>query len=321
VTTHVDFAERAEPYRVELLAYGYRMLGSVEDAEDLLQETLLRAWRARDRYDPGRASLRTWLYRIATNTCLTLLEQRSRRPLPTGLGHPASDDPNEPLRRGEEVPWLQPCPDNLAADPLGRASLRLALIAAMQLLPAKQRAALILCEALDWSAAEVAQVLQTTPPAVHSLLQRARARIGQARPREEEIGEPAERRHREVVDRYVAAFENADLPALQRLLTHDVVLEMPPFLNWYSGPEAYAGFIRRAFTLRGTHWRTRPLGANGQPAFAAYARDQSGVYALHTLQIFTVSGGAVSRATAFQDAGVFRIFNLPPTLPALDQQP
>src|SRR5690348_8112164 len=187
------------------------MLGSVDDAEDLLQETLLRAWRAWDRYDPRRASVRTWLYRIATNACLTLLEQRSRRPLPAGLGHPPSDDPDEPLRRGEEVPWLQPFPDTLAADPGVRGSLRLALVAAMQLLPAKQRAALILREVLDWSAAEVADQLDTTPAAVNSLVQRARARLADSQPREEDVSEPARRQEREVVDRYVAAFERADL--------------------------------------------------------------------------------------------------------------
>jgi RNA polymerase sigma-70 factor (ECF subfamily) len=302
-----DFA----PYHRELLAYGYRMLGSVDDAEDLLQETLLRAWRARDRYDPARASLRTWLYRIATNTGLSLLEQRSRRPLPAGLGHPASGDPDEPLQRGEEVPWLQPFPDTLAPDVALRGSLRLALVAAMQVLPATQRAALILREVLDWSAAEIAEALETTPAAVHSLLQRARARLAEARPHEEEVGEPAPGRQRAVVDRYVAAFERADLDALRQLLTDDVVLEMPPFLNWYEGPADYLGFIRRVFTLRGTDWRMVAVGANGQPAVAAYVHDPAGYYALHTLQVFTVDGDAVRRTTVFQDARVFTLFELP----------
>jgi len=311
-----DFTAQVQPYRGELLAYGYRMLGSVDDAEDLHQETLLRAWRAWDRYDPRRASVRTWLYRIATNTCLTLLEQRSRRPLPSGLGHPESGDPDEPLRRGEEVPWLQPFPDSLAPDPAARGSLRLALVAAMQVLPAKQRAALILREVLDWSAAEVADALETTPAAVDSLMQRARARLARGDLREEEVIEPAGRREREVVDRYVAAFDRADVAALRELLTDDVVLEMPPFLNWYRGPEAYAGFMRRVFTLRGTSWRLVPVGANGQPAVAAYVRAPDGTFGLHTLQVFTVAGQLVGHTTVFQDDAVFRIFQLPAIVPA-----
>ncbi len=154
-TTDEDFAVRTDPFRRELLAHCYRMLGSVHDAEDLLQETLLRAWRAYDRYDPARSSLRTWLYRIATNACLTALDQRTRRPLPSGLGAP-SNDPEQPLVRGEEVPWLQPIPDALLGDPAqviaARGSLRLAFVAAMQLLPPRQRAVLILREVLQWPA-------------------------------------------------------------------------------------------------------------------------------------------------------------------------
>jgi RNA polymerase sigma-70 factor, ECF subfamily len=320
MATSEDFATRTDPFRRELLAYCYRMLGSVHDAEDLLQETLLRAWRAYDRYDKSRASLRTWLYRIATNTCLTALEQRSRRPLPSGLGVPPSDDPDQPLTRGDQVPWLQPFPDALFGDPAAalasKGSLRLALVAAMQLLPAKQRAVLILREVLDWSTAEVAAALDTTPAAVNSALQRARARLGEAGLSEDEIDEPTDPGHGELIDRYVAAFQNADLAALQRLLTDDVVLEMPPVLDWYAGREAYAGFIARVFALRGTAWRMVPIGANGQPAVAAYVRGPDGVYALHTLQVFTVTGSAISRNTVFQDPGIFATFALPATLDA-----
>jgi len=309
-----EFAARTDPYRRELLAYCYRMLGSVHDAEDQLQETLLRAWRAWDRYDPARAGLRTWLYRIATNVCLTALEQRSRRPLPSGLGGGPSGDPDEPLVRGEEVPWLEPAPDALFGDPGAGGSLRLALVAALQYLPARQRAVLILREVLDRPAAEVAETLEMTPAAVNSALQRARARLGARRPREEEVGEPADRPGRDLVDRYVAAFERADLAALGRLLAEDVVLEMPPFLNWYAGPGAYTGFLRRVFTLRGTDWRMRPTGANGQPALAAYVRGPEGRYTAHSVQVLTVRGGAVSRNTVFQDPPLFPAFGLPTEL-------
>ncbi len=315
MTVEEAFAARTQPYRAELLAYGYRMLGSVDDAEDLVQETLLRAWRAWDRYDPERASVRTWLYRIATNACLTLLEQRSRRPLPAGLGHPPGTDPDEPLRRGEEVPWLQPFPDTYAPDPASRGSLRLALVAAMQLLPATQRAALILRDVLDLPAEEIARSLDTTPTAVHSLLQRARGRLARAGTREDEVAEPAGRREREVVDRYVAAFERADLGALRQLLADDVVMEMPPYLNWYLGPELYIGFMRRVYTLRGTDWRMVPVGANGQPAFAAYVRAPHGPRTLHMLQVFTTGPHGIVRTTVFQDERVFSIFDLQAALP------
>jgi RNA polymerase sigma-70 factor (ECF subfamily) len=322
-----DFAQRTDPFRRELLAYCYRMLGSVHDAEDLLQETLLRAWRAYDRYDPARASLRTWLYRIATNTCLTALEQRSRRPLPVGLGGPPGTDPGEPLVHGGEVPWLEPAPDTRFAgpggfgadgDPGARDGLRLAFVAAVQLLPARQRAVLILREVLDWPAAEVAAALEMKPAAVNSLLQRARARLGRDRPREEEIREPDRRGDRELIDRYMAAFERADLAGLAKLLADGAVLEMPPFVNWYAGREDYVGFLRRVFTQRGTTWRTLPVGANGQPAFAAYVGGPDGSYTLHTVQVFTVVDGAISRNTVFGDESVFALFDVPATIRAGD---
>lgn len=318
-----DFAVRAEPYRRELLAHCYRMLGSVHDAEDLLQETLLRAWRGYERYDPGRAGLRTWLHRIATNACLTALEQRSRRPLPSGLGTPPGDDPDAPLVRGEEVPWLQPVPDALfGGDPAGvlaaRGSLRLAFVAALQYLPARQRAVLILREVLDWPAAEVAAALGMTTAAVNSALQRARARLAAAGLSEDEIGEPVPA-DRAVVDAYVAAFERADLAALEKLLADDVVLEMPPFLGWFRGREAYRRFIARAFTLRGTDWRLLPARANGQPALAGYCRaDEPGDpgYALHSLQVLTVARFRVTRNTVFQDREAIDRFALPERITA-----
>jgi RNA polymerase sigma-70 factor, ECF subfamily len=322
-TTRADFGEnftaQTNPFRRELLAHCYRMLGSVHDAEDLVQETLLRAWQAYDRYDPGRASLRTWLYQIATNACLTALKQRKRRPLPSGFIAPG-EDPDLPLIRGEEVPWLQPIPDAMLGDPasvlFARNSLRLAFVAALQFLPARQRAVLILREVLDWPAADVAAALEMTTVAVNSALQRARARLDVAGLAEEQIDEPAEVEGRALVERYVVAFENADLAALEKLLTDDVVLEMPPYVNWYVGRERYLRFIAHVYTRRGTAWRTLPVQANGQPALAAYTRTVGGDYALQNLHVLTLAKTGISRITVFQDEEVFDHFKLPPLITA-----
>src|SRR5215813_3170173 len=254
VSISEDFARQAGPYRRELLAHCYRMLGSVHDAEDLVQETLLRAWRASGRFDSERASLRTWLYRIATNVCLTALAGRSRRPLPSAIAGP-SEDIEQPLIR-TEVPWLEPLPDAMVwaerADPaavaVSRSSLRLAFVAALQLLPPRQRAILILREVLELPAAEVADMRAT-------------------------------------VDAYVTAFENADITTLTRLLTKDAVLEMPPVAAWYAGREDYGRFIARVWAMRGTDWRMMRVAANGQPAIAAYMGTGSGEYQLHSLQV------------------------------------
>src|SRR2546430_11737513 len=200
-TVNDEFLRLADPYRRELLAHCYRMLGSVHDAEDLVQETYIRAWRAYDRFE-GRSSLRTWLYKIATRTCLTALESRGRRPMPTGLGTPSSDASAE-LVENQEIPWLEPVPDMMVgADPAtvvtSRESIRLALIAALQHLPPKQRAVLILRDVLQWRAAEVAKVLNTTTTAVNSILQRARAQLAEVTPHEEEIVEPSVAGQREL---------------------------------------------------------------------------------------------------------------------------
>ncbi|MCT9010622.1 sigma-70 family RNA polymerase sigma factor [Streptomyces rhizosphaerihabitans] len=320
------FEERTAPYRRELLTHCYRMLGSVHEAEDLVQETMLRAWIAYDRYDAARASLRTWLYRIATNTCLTALRGRARRPLPSGLVG-ALEDPGAPMTLGAEVPWLEPFPDRgtaglalgagaTAGDPAGvvvaRGSLRLALIAAMQLLPPRQRAVLILRDVLAWPATEVAEALGTSTASVNSALQRARARLGEASLTEDEVTEPPDHEQRAVIDRYLRAFEDADLDALRILLTEDVVLEMPPVLNWYVGPDAYVAFIARVFAMRGTDWRLRSTSANGQPALAAYVRAPGDdKHRLHTLQVFTADHGAVSHTVVFQLPTVFAAFGLP----------
>lgn len=313
-TISEEFAARTAPYQRELLAYCYQMLGSVHDAEDQLQETLLRAWRAYDRYDPSRAALRTWLYRIAANVCVTALEQRGRRPLPSGLGAPGGD-PDQPLVRGEEVPWLQPIPDRALGDPadalLARASLRLAVVAAMQYLPARQRAALIMCDVLDLPAAEVAAALSMTPTAVYSSVRRARARLAEADLGQDQIGTDVAPPDRALVEQYAVAFENADLKALEKLLADDVMLEMPPFSTWFVGREPYIRFMARVYTLRGTRWRMVPTGANGQPALAAYQRDPDGGFSLHSVQVFSTSAAGITRNNAFWGRELFAAFGLP----------
>src|SRR5579864_471527 len=251
-----DFARLTDPFRPELLAHCYRMLGSVHDAEDQVQETMIRAWRSFGEFE-GRASLRTWLYRIATNACLRALENRSRRPLPCGLAGPG-DDPQAPLAAARpEVPWLQPFPDALLsdgaadltdpADPASivtsREGMRLALIAALQYLPPRQRAVLILRDVLGWRAAEVAGLLDSTTVAVNSALQRARAQLERAAPAENDLREPADPEIRALLDRYTAAFENADVTALTELLHHDAVLEMPPLPTWFAGRDVVLAFL------------------------------------------------------------------------------
>ena len=315
-----EFERLTGPFRGELLAYCYRMLGSVQDAEDQVQETLLRAWRGYDGFE-GRSSVRTWLYRIATNACVRALETRSRRPLPSGLGGPAQD-PDAPLAAARpEVPWLQPIPDarfgSAPADPaavvVSRASMRLALIAALQYLPARQRAVLILRDVLGWRAAEVAGLLGTSVPAVNSALQRAREHLETARPAEDEIGEPDTPAERDLVGRYAAAFENADMAGLVALLREDAVLEMPPLPGWFRGRAAVARFLG-VKVMRGMgEFQMMPTAANGQPALAAYQRDQAGVYRAHAIQVLTPSGSGLARIVSFNDPRLFEVFGLPET--------
>jgi RNA polymerase sigma-70 factor, ECF subfamily len=320
VTTKTEgFDRQVEPFRTELLAYCYRMLGSAHDAEDLVQDTYLRAWRAREQYDETRSSLRTWLYRIATNACLTALKVRGHRPLPSGLV--AASDPLGPLVRGENAAWLQPLPDSLldAGDPAGavidRSSLRLAFAAALQHLSARQRGALVLRDVLSFSAAEAADILGTTTVSVNSSLQRARARVQEAGVRQELLREPSAAEQRAWVDRYMEAFEHADVEGLKRLLTQDVIMEMPPMVNWFAGPANYGLFMEWVFEHAGKDWRLQPLAANGQPGFAAYQRAGDG-YGLHTLQVFTVTDAGISRNSVFADPEVFASFGLPARLGA-----
>jgi RNA polymerase sigma-70 factor, ECF subfamily len=322
-----EFARLTDGFRRELLAHCYRMLGSVHDAEDLLQETFLRAWRAHDEFDVRRASLRTWLYRIATNACLTALEGRSRRPLPSGLGSPSSD-PEVALELRREITWLQPVPDALtgfqpgdpAAIVASRDTIRLAFIAALQYLPARQRAVLILRDVLAWRAAEVAELLGTTTAAVNSLLQRARAQLEQVAPVEHELAEPGDAGQRALVDNYVAALENADVTALMSLLREDAELEMPPHLTWLAGREAVARFLTAR--ARGAHGSRHMVlaGANGQPAVATYHSDASGVYRGHAVQVLTITGTGtatrITRIVSFLDPSLFATFGLPQEQPA-----
>jgi RNA polymerase sigma-70 factor (ECF subfamily) len=318
VAGKADFAALTDPYRRELLAYCYRMLGSVDDAEDQLQETLLRAWRSYDQFE-GRSSLRTWLYRIATNSCLRALETRDRRPLPSGLGGPATD-PDGPLAAlRTEVPWLQPIPDVLVmgdapADPASivasRATMRLALVAALQYLPARQRAVLILRDVLGWHAAEVGELLGISAPAANSILQRARARLEQAAPVEDELREPAELADRMLLDRYAAAFESADVAALTELLRQDATLEMPPQPYWFAGRDRVARFLGRVVLTAPGRFLLVPIAANGQSALACYARTGHGPFLPHAIQVLTIKAGKVARIVSFNDARLFGPFGL-----------
>ncbi|MFC4943382.1 sigma-70 family RNA polymerase sigma factor [Pseudonocardia sp. GCM10023141] len=317
MTTKVaGFDRRVEPFRTELLAYCYRMLGSSQDAEDLVQDVYLRAWRSRERYDETRSSLRTWLYRIATNACLTGLEVRGRRPLPSGLV--AASDPLAPLVPGENA-WLQPLPDSLldAGDPAGtvvdRSSVRLAFAAALQHLSARQRAALVLRDVLGFSASEAAEILGATVVSVNSSLQRARTRMQEVGVRPDRLSEPSDAEQRAWIDRYMTAFEHADVEGLKRLLTEDVLMEMPPMLNWFVGPDNYGLFMEWVFAAAGTDWCLKVVAGNGQPGFAAYRRVDDG-YELHTLQIFTVTAEGISRNSVFQDSEIFASFGLPTRL-------
>ncbi|HEX6470956.1 MAG TPA: RNA polymerase subunit sigma-70 [Streptosporangiaceae bacterium] len=312
-----EFAAAAGPYRPELLAHCYRLLGSIHEAEDLVQETYLRAWRAFDRF-AGRSSVRRWLYKIATMACLTALESRSRRPLPSGLGVPSDDHRVALAAREPAVAWLQPAPDALfgAGDPAaivaGRSGVRLAFIAALQLLPARQRAVLTLRDVLAFRTAEVAEMLDTTTAAVDSALRRARARLAAAGPVEDDLAEPDEEVRRALLDGYVDAFTRADPDALVKLLRADVELEMPPIPTWFTGRRAVAGFLASR-VMRADTWRMVPTRANGQPAVVVYLRAAEEraadtAYAPYGVQVLTLIGARISRITSFNDPGLVSAF-------------
>ncbi len=318
-----EFALLADQFRPELLVHCYRMLGSVQDAEDQVQETLLRAWRSYGSFE-GRSSLRTWLYRIATNACLRAMENRERRPLPSGLGAPG-DDPAGPVAPpASEVSWLEPFPDALlrpeSADPAtvaaARSGLRLALIAALQQLPARQRTVLILRDVLGWRAAEAAALLGVSVTAVNSAVQRARGQLRQAVPAADGIREPASQADRAVLDRYAAAIENADVAALVQLLHEDATFEMPPMPMWFRGRDNIGRFLgTRVLTSPGV-FTTVPAAANGQPALAIYRRAEDGTRRAYGVQVLTLRDSRVAGVVAFLDPGLFPAFGLPPKVPA-----
>ena len=317
MTVSEDFTGLTGRFRGELLAHCYRMLGSAEEAEDLVQETYLRAWRSYEGFE-GRSSVRTWLYRIATNVCLTAIERRSRRPLPSGLGGPTADT-EAPVVAGPEVPWLQPLPDALLAaeheDPAAvaasRAGIRLAFVAALQYLSTRQRAVLILRDVLEWPAAEVADLLGTTTTAVNSGLRRARAQLAQALPAEDELAEPAEPGRRALLDRFAAALEDADASTLAELLREDVALEMPPLLTWFAGRPAVTRFVALHLLTEPGRLKLVPVTANEQPAVAVYQREPGGRYHAHAVLVLTVTRTGIARIVSFQNPGLFGSFGLP----------
>ena len=324
VATDEDvFMTAAAPLRGELIAHCYRMLGSVHDAEDLVQETYLRAWRGYERFE-DRSSLRTWMYTIATNVCLTALAGRSRRPLPTGLGQPSSD-PRGTLESRPEVPWLEPLPDAMvwggpAPDPaaavVDRESVRLAFVAALQHLTPPQRAVVILRDVLAWRAAEVAERLELSVAAVNSSLQRARARLAELDP---EASRPAveDERSRALLADYVAAFEAYDVPRIVSLLSADAVWEMPPFTGWYAGAAAIGELIEtQCPAQRAGDQVLVEVAANGAPAWGLYMRDADGVHRAFQLQLPRVGPDGVHHVTCFFDTGLFARFGLPAALPS-----
>jgi RNA polymerase sigma-70 factor, ECF subfamily len=319
------FGRLAEPHRRELQLHCYRMLGSLNEAEDLVQETYLRAWRAIDRFE-GRSSLRSWLYKIATNTCLTVLAERKNhsRTLPEERGEPNDPWPDQP---DPEILWLEPYPDRLlegVADRIDegegryelRESVRLAFVAAIQLLPPRQRAALLLRDVLGFSAKETADLIDSSIASANSALQRARDTLASRLPNPGKAPQ-LDPRDDALVDRYVASWENADLDAFVALLRDDAVLSMPPVREWYRGREAVRGFVAWAWSASrsGQPFRLLPAGANLQPAFGLYKmnRDRKTLRA-HSIQMLTLRDGRIAAVTGFVDGKLFEKFGLPPFL-------
>jgi RNA polymerase sigma-70 factor (TIGR02960 family) len=317
------FRELVDPYRSELQFHCYRILGSVQDAEDLLQETLLAAWRGLERFE-GRASLRSWLYRIATNRCLNALRDSGRRPKEL----PAMVEPPEPTRLTEPI-WLQPYPDVLlegVADASPgpearyetRESMGLAFVAALQHLPPRQRAALVLRDALGFHTVEVAEMLDSTEASIKGALQRARATLETRIPAgsRERPPLPDSLIERELVDRFVDAVEHGDVAGIVALLTQDAWVRMPPEPHEYQGRAAIAAFLQERASKRGAEFHLVPTRANGQPAFGCYLPDpQAAIVRSYGVMVLTLDGDAISAVTFFRDLGVLSYFGLPRTLP------
>jgi RNA polymerase sigma-70 factor (ECF subfamily) len=319
VSAAPEFGE-LEQHRAQLTAYCYRMLGSPFDAEDAVQDALVRAWRNRERFE-GRAGLRSWLYRIATNVCIDMINSRERRIRPMDLG-PSLEPLEKNLNMRPEATWLEPIPVALIApekDPadvaVEKESVRLALVAALQHLPARQRAALVLREVLRWEASEVAQLLDTSVQSVNSALQRARATLAKSNLRVSDPPAPLSESDRAMLERYVIAFERYDLSALTSLIREDARQSMPPYDMWLSGrDDILTWWFGPGIACRGS--RVLPsVSANGMPTFGQYKPSPSGGYDPWALQVLELSGGRIGEITFFLDtARLFPLFDLPPHL-------
>jgi RNA polymerase sigma-70 factor (TIGR02960 family) len=322
------FAELADGFRGELQLHCYRIVGSVQDAEDQVQETLLAAWRGLERFE-GRASLRSWLYRIATNRCLNALRDRGRRPQELPMPPEETPPPPQPTRLGEPV-WLEPYPDVLLEGVSDRShqpevrfatreAIGLAFTAALQRLPPRQRAVVVLRDVLAFHAGEVAEMLGVTEVSVNRALQRARQALERAAPpgQREAAPLPGSREERELVERFTTAFEAGDVPAIMGLLTDDALLTMPPEPLEYEGPLAIGQFLSTVPAGGALdRFRLVPARANGQPAFGCYLRDPHAPVAhAYGLMVLTLRGNRVAAITGFPDTSVFRSFGLPRTLP------
>jgi RNA polymerase sigma-70 factor, ECF subfamily len=311
VATAAVAASDLEQYRRELTGYCYRMLGSAADAEDAVQETMLRAWRSLDRFE-GRSALKSWLYRIATNVCFDALNGREKRARPMDLGGPG-EPIFENLAELPEVTWITPLPtpDEVAEQ---RESLRLAFVAALQHLPPKQRAALILCEVLRWQATEAAELLETSVASVNSALQRARATLATA-----DVGAPAEldAEARALLERYVAAFEAYDVDRLTELLHEDAIQSMPPYSLWLRGrDDIFTWWFGPGIGCKGSKMVPAKESANGLPAWGQYKPSADGGYEPWALQVVEISDGRVAELTFFLDTKtLFPRFGLPERLP------
>ncbi|HMI69793.1 MAG TPA: sigma-70 family RNA polymerase sigma factor [Solirubrobacteraceae bacterium] len=319
------FRELTDRHRRELQLHCYRILCSMQDAEDMVQETLLAAWRSLEAFE-GRASVRSWLYRIATNRCLNALRARSRRPRQV----PAMDDALEPTRRIEPV-WLDPYPDVLledipdrsagpAARYEARESIELSFIVALQHLPPRQRAALVLADVLGFRTAEVAEMLDSGETSVKGALQRARAALRAQLPAadRDRAPRPSSAGERQLVGRFADAVQSGDVDEIVSLLTHDARVTMPPLPLEYQGHDAIAAFMRQRASLRDAPLRVVPTRANTQPAFGCYLPDAHAAIARpYSLFVLTLEGDAIAAITWFFDTGVFRHFGLPSTLPRL----
>ncbi|MFI5709464.1 sigma-70 family RNA polymerase sigma factor [Kribbella sp. NPDC051620] len=320
-----QFLEDTDQYRRELIAHCYKMVGSLHEAEDIVQETLLRAWRKQESFE-GRSSMRTWLYRIATNQCLTVLGSRQRRVLPSGLLGPGQD-PDVPMApTSEDRLWLDPLPESVLVpaggeDPAdvvaARSSLRLALVASLQHLAPRQRAVLILRESLGYPASEVAEMLEMSVPAVRSALQRARARIGDIAPATDEVVEPDSPEARAILNRYMDAFERADVEAMNELLRSDAKLEFVPSEVWFQGKVTCVGHLRGRVMTEPGLYRMLPTIANGQPAAAAYYRPTTDDdFAAFAIAVLTVDRQHIRALTVFAEPELVTRFGFPRTQPA-----